>query len=171
MGRGFGVGDLSGLRAGYGARGEDLDDAAARTAGLAVGRHGVLNPATARAVQVLWTDWTATVAEHAIRCMRLAAAVAEVSRDYRATDSGVAGYPYLSVALTFTSAARTRAASVDVVDGPLMADPGDAFAGMVASCQHLSMTSTPSRTPSPRCRQRSTGGVPPPTPHSPPSGT
>ena len=127
MDRGFGVGDLSELTGRLRRAGEDLDDAAVRTASLCVGRHGVLNPTTARAVQVLWADWMATVAEQAARCKELAAAVTEVSRDYRRTDGGMAGYPIAATA------------SVDGVEGPLMADPGDAFAGMVATCHHLSI--------------------------------
>ena len=109
--------------------------------GLGVGRHGILNPTTASGIDLLWQDWSGTVAEQAARCMRLAAAVAEVSRDYRATDSSIAGYPGRADAPTLTAVRDRRAvtAPVNLSEGPLMADPGEAFASMVVTCHHLSI--------------------------------
>ena len=141
MGRGFGVSDLSALTNRLRRVGDELDDAAVRVRRLCVGRHGILNPTTAGAVHVLWADWSGTVAEHATRCRRLAAAVAEASRGYRATDSSVAGYANRNDGQTVTAAGRTCAQTgpVDVVEGPLMVEPGEAFADMVATCHHLSI--------------------------------
>ena len=139
MGRGFGVGDLDGLTSRLRRAGEDLDDAAARIAGLGVGRHGILDPTTARAVHVLWSGWSGSLAGQAARCARLAGAVAEVSLRYRAADDAIAGCRALADASGFTAVAETCAvgAWVDLTEGPLMADPGEVLAGMVATCHHL----------------------------------
>ena len=141
MGRGFGVGDLDGLTGRLRDAGEDLDDAAKRISGLCVGRHGILNPATAAAVHIVWADWAGTAAQQASRCRRLAATVAQVSREYRATDCGIAGYPEPTDAPPAAAVGGTRAQTgpVDIVDGPLNVDPGEVFAGMVAACGHLSI--------------------------------
>ena len=141
MARGFGVGDLDGLTNRLRRASEDLDDAAVRIAGLGVGRHGVLDPTTARAVHVVWSGWSGRAAELAARCIRLAGALSEVSRRYRATDVGVAGCPDFGGASRFTAAGEVGAvsATVSLTEGPLLADPGEAFANMVAACHHLSI--------------------------------
>ena len=141
MGGQFGVGDLNPLTNRLRRADEDLDDAVVRIARLGVGRHGILNPTSASLVGLLWRDWSGTVAEQAARCIQLAAAVADVARDYRATDSSIAGYPSGADAPTLT-AVRDRwavMAAVNLSEGPLMADPAEAFAGMVVTSHHLSI--------------------------------